>query len=183
MASNATIFKAALHIADVDRQYYQDHALTIARHPSETDERMMVRVAAFGMFADEHLEFCKGLSDTDEPDLWQKDLTGQIQTWIEVGQPDERRISKASGRSDRVIVIAYAGRTADIWWNGVKGKVERLRNVSVWSLGDGIAEALGKLAERTMRLQMMVQDGEVSLGSETADAVAIRWNVLKAGAA
>jgi len=183
MALKSTIYKADLQVADMDRHYYGDHSLTIARHPSETDERMMVRVAAFGLFADERLEFCKGLSDTDEPDLWQKDLTGQIQTWIEVGQPDERRISKASGRSDRVIVIAYAGRTADIWWNGVKGKVERLQNVTVWSLTDGVAEALGKLAERTMRLQLMVQDADVSLSSETVDAVAIRWNVLKTGAA
>ncbi|KXV15789.1 hypothetical protein CR51_03070 [Caballeronia megalochromosomata] len=183
MALKSTIYKADLQVADMDRHYYGDHSLTIARHPSETDERMMVRVAAFGLFADDRLEFCKGLSDTDEPDLWQKDLTGQIQTWIEVGQPDERRISKASGRSDRVIVIAYAGRTADIWWNGVKGKVERLQNVTVWSLADGVAESLGKLAERTMRLQLMVQDGDVSLGSETVDAVAIRWNVLKAGEA
>ena len=182
MALKSTIYKADLQIADMDRHYYGDHSLTIARHPSETDERMMVRVAAFGLFADERLEFCKGLSDTDEPDLWQKDLTGQIQTWIEVGQPDERRISKASGRSDRVIVIAYAGKTADIWWQGVKGKVERLQNVTVWSLDDGVAEALGKLAERTMRLQLMVQDGDVSLSSERVDAVAVRWNVLKTGA-
>ena len=183
MALKSTIYKAELQIADMDRHYYGDHSLTIARHPSETDERMMVRVAAFGLFAHERLEFCKGLSDTDEPDLWQKDLTGQIETWIETGQPDERRISKASGRSERVIVIAYAGRTADIWWQGVKGKVERLQNVAVWSLADGVAEGLGKLAERTMRLQLMVQDGEATLGSENVDPVAIRWNVLKAGAA
>jgi uncharacterized protein YaeQ len=182
MALKSTIYKAELQIADMDRHYYGDHSLTIARHPSETDERMMVRVAAFGLFADERLEFCKGLSDTDEPDLWQKDLTGQIETWIEVGQPDERRIAKASGRADRVVVIAYAGRTADIWWQGVKGKIERLQNVTIWSLDDGIAEALGKMAERTMRLQLMVQDGDVSLGSEKADAVEIRWTVLKAPA-
>jgi uncharacterized protein YaeQ len=179
MALKSTIYKADLQIADMDRHYYGDHSLTIARHPSETDERMMVRVAAFGLFADERLEFCKGLSDTDEPDLWQKDLTGQIETWIEVGQPDERRIAKASGRADQVVVIAYAGRTADIWWQGVKGKVERLQNVTVWSLDEGVAEGLGKLAERTMRLQMMVQDGEVSLSSERVEAVGVRWRVLK----
>ena len=182
MALKSTIYKAELQIADMDRHYYGDHSLTIARHPSETDERMMVRVAAFGLFADERLEFGKGLSDTDEPDLWQKDLTGQIETWIEVGQPDERCIAKASGRADRVVVIAYAGRTADIWWQGVKGKIERLQNVTVWSLEDGIGEVLGKMAERTMRLQLMVQDGDVSLGSENADAIEIRWTVLKAPA-
>ncbi|WP_244826699.1 YaeQ family protein [Caballeronia sp. TF1N1] len=182
MALKSTIYKADLQIADMDRHYYGDHSLTIARHPSETDERMMVRVAAFGLFASERLEFCKGLSDTDEPDLWQKDLTGQIETWIEIGQPDERRIAKASGRADRVVVIAYAGRTSDIWWQGVKGKVERLQNVTVWSLEEGVGEALGRLAERTMRLQMTVQDGEASLGSATVDPVMIRKGVFKGAA-
>jgi uncharacterized protein YaeQ len=180
MALKATIYKAELQIADMDRHYYADHALTIALHPSETSERMMVRVAAFALFAQERLEFCKGLSDIDEPDLWEKDLTGSIDTWIDVGQPDERRIAKASGRANRVIVIAYGGRTSDIWWQGLRGKVERLRNVTVWSLGDGVAEALGKLAQRTMRLQCTVQDGAAWLGSEDADAVQIEWTELKA---
>ncbi|HVE11139.1 MAG TPA: YaeQ family protein [Paraburkholderia sp.] len=180
MALKSTIYKAELQIADMDRHYYADHALTIALHPSETSERMMVRVAAFALFAQERLEFCKGLSDTDEPDLWEKDLTGAIDTWIDVGQPDERRIAKASGRANRVIVIAYGGRTSDVWWQGVRSKVERLRNVTVWTLGDGVADSLGKLAQRTMRLQCTVQDGAAWLGSEDADAVQIEWTVLKA---
>jgi uncharacterized protein YaeQ len=180
MAIKSTIYKAELQIADMDRHYYGDHSLTIARHPSETDERMMVRVAAFAMFAHERLEFCKGLSDTDEPDLWQKDLTGQIETWIDVGQPEERRLAKASGRSDKVVVIAYAGKTAEIWWQGVKAKVERMQNVTVWSLADGVGAALGALAERTMRLQCTIQDGEVSIGSATVDPVPVEWSVLKA---
>jgi uncharacterized protein YaeQ len=180
MALKSTIYKAELQIADMDRHYYADHALTIARHPSETDERMMVRVAAFALFAQERLEFCKGLSDTDEPDLWQKDLTGAIETWIEVGQPDERRIAKASGRSNEVVVIAYGGRTSEIWWQGVRNKVERLRNVTVWSLGDDVASALAGLAERTMRLQCTMQDGAAWLGSANADPVPIEWSVLKA---
>ena len=135
MALKSTIYKAELQIANMDRHYYGDHSLTIARHPSETDERMMVRVAAFALFASERLEFCKGLSDTDEPDLWQKDLTGAIETWIEVGQPDERRIAKASGRADEVIVIAY-GAAPPISGGRASGhKVERMQNVTVWSLG------------------------------------------------
>jgi uncharacterized protein YaeQ len=180
MALKSTIHKAELQIADMDRHYYADHALTIALHPSETNERMMVRVAAFALFAQERLEFCKGLSDTDEPDLWEKDLTGTIDTWIDVGQPDERRIAKASGRANRVIVIAYGGRTSDIWWQSVRNKVERLRNVTVWSLSEGVATALGNLAQRSMRLQCTVQDGAAWLGSEEADAVQIEWTVLKA---
>lgn len=180
MALKSTIYKAELQIADMDRHYYADHALTIARHPSETDDRMMVRIAAFALFASDRLEFCKGLSDADEPDLWRKDYTGAIETWIEVGQPDERRISKASGRANEVVVIAYGGRTSDIWWQGVRGKVERLRNVSVWSLNEGVAESLGKIAERTMRLQCTVQDRTAWIGSSNAEPVAVEWSVLKA---
>lgn len=183
MALKSTIYKAELQIADMDRHYYGDHSLTIARHPSETDERMMVRLAAFAFFASERLELAKGLSDTDEPDLWQKDLTGAIQTWIEVGQPDERRLAKASGRSGNVIVIAYGGRTSQIWWDGLRGKVERLRNVEVWSLAEGVGEALAKLAERTMRLQFTVQDSSAWLSSDNADPIELQWAVLKARAA
>ena len=157
----------------------------IARHPSETDERMMMRARSPSRSmcrpTTRALEFAKDLWDTDEPGaLAEGPHRRRSCTWIDVGQPDERRIAKASGRADRVIVIAYAGRTADIWWQGVRAKVERMQNVTVWSLADGVAERLGALAERTMRLQMTVQDGEVSLGSATVDPVAISWNVLKA---
>ncbi|MFC4704683.1 MULTISPECIES: YaeQ family protein [Paraburkholderia] len=180
MALKSTIYKAELQIADMDRHYYADHALTIACHPSETDERMMVRIAAFALFASDRLEFSKGLSDTDEPSLWCKDYTGAVQTWIEVGQPDERRIAKASGRAEEVIVIAYGGRTSDIWWQGVRSKVERLRNVTVWSLGEGVAASLGALAERTMRLQCTVQDRTAWIGNTTSEPVAVEWTVFKA---
>ncbi|WP_174903973.1 YaeQ family protein [Burkholderia pseudomultivorans] len=179
MALKSTIYKAELQIADMDRHYYADHALTVARHPSETDERMMVRIAAFALLAHERLEFGKGLSDTDEPDLWQKDLTGAIDAWIEVGQPDERRISKAAGRAAQVTVIAYGGKTSEIWWQGVRSKVERLRNVQVLSLADGVAAALGRLAERTMRLQCTVQDGSAWISSADHDPVAVEWTILK----
>ena len=108
MALKATIYKAELQIADMDRNYYQEHLLTLARHPSETDERMMIRLLAFAIHASDSLTFTKGLFDTEEPDLWQKDLTGAIQLWIEVGQPDEKRLMKACGRSEHVIVYSYS---------------------------------------------------------------------------
>lgn len=179
LALKSTIHKAELQIADMDRHYYADHALTIARHPSETDERMMVRLVTFALNASERLEFCKGLSDTDEPDLWRKDLTGAIEAWIEVGQPDERRITKASARAGEVVVIAYGGRTSDIWWQGVRGKVERLRNVRVWSLAEGVGDALARLAARSMRLQVTVQDGSAWITSADSEPVAVEWLVLK----
>jgi uncharacterized protein YaeQ len=116
MALNATIYKAELQVSDMDRHYYATHALTLARHPSETEERLMVRLLAFALYADERLEFGKGLSADDEPDLWRKDYSGDIQQWIELGQPDEARIRKACGRAEQVVVINYGGRAADVWW-------------------------------------------------------------------
>jgi uncharacterized protein YaeQ len=130
MALKATIYKAELQIADMDRNYYQQHLLTLARHPSETDERMMIRLLAFAIHASESLAFTKGLFDTDEPDLWQKDLTGAIELWIEVGQPDEKRLMKACGRAEKVVVYSY-GATSHIWFKQIANKLERAKNLSV----------------------------------------------------
>jgi len=167
MALKATIFKADVQIADMDRHYYQEHALTLARHPSETDERMMVRLLAFACHAGEALTFGKGLSDVDEPDLWQKDLTGAIELWIEVGQPDERRLLKACGRAAQVVVYCY-GATSALWWSQVAAKVERAKNLTVLSLPAASTQALARLAQRTMRLQCSIEDGQVWLRSDEA---------------
>ncbi|RJG07818.1 YaeQ family protein [Noviherbaspirillum cavernae] len=177
MALKATIFKADLQIADMDRHYYADHALTIARHPSETDERMMVRLLAFALHANDALAFGKGLSADDEPDLWQKDLTGAIDLWIDVGQPDEKSILKACGRSEQVIVYSYSA-TSGIWWNQIAGKVARARNLWVRNLPQDASLALAKLAQRTMRLQCTIQDGQVWL-TDGAETVQIEFATLK----
>jgi uncharacterized protein YaeQ len=165
MALKATIFKATLQLADMDRNVYGNHSVTIARHPSETDERLMVRLLAFALQApadNDHgaLEFAKSLWDTDEPDLWQKDLTGQIVHWLDVGQPDDRRLMKACPRADRVTVYAY-GSSTPIWWNGIQTKLTRARNLDVWSLAPAESQGLASLAQRTMQLQFTVQDGTV----------------------
>jgi uncharacterized protein YaeQ len=160
MALKSVIFKAELSIADLDRNYYADHALTLARHPSETEERMMVRLAAFALQADQVLSFCKGLSATDEPDLWRKDLTGAIELWIEVGLPDERRIARASGRAERVRIYAY-GSSVDPWWKPLAAKLERFRNLDILRLPASQTRTLAALARRTMRLQCTIQDGHL----------------------
>jgi uncharacterized protein YaeQ len=178
MASNATIFKAALQIADVDRNYYQDHALTLARHPSETDERMMVRLLAFSLNADEALSFGRGLSTEDEPDLWKKDLTGVIELWIEVGQRDEKSIRQACGRAKRVVVYTYGGRAADQWWEQNRARLERLNNLAVMNLPPDGSRALAKLAQRDMNLQCTIQDGQILMGDGTR-AVQIELTTLK----
>nr|WP_198981840.1 YaeQ family protein [Herbaspirillum sp. ASV7] len=177
MALKSTIFKADLQISDMDRHYYQQHALTIARHPSETDERMMIRVLAFALHASEALVFGKGLSDTDEPDLWEKDLTGAIDLWIEVGQPDDRAILKACGRAGRVLVYSYSS-VSNIWWNQTGSRVERAKNLKVVNIPAEASQALAALAQRTMQLQCTIQDGQVWLGANE-DMVLIEPETIK----
>jgi len=161
MALKATICKAELHIADMGRGYYHDHAVTVARHPSETDERMMVRLLAFALHADETLAFGAGLSTDDEPDLWRKDLTGSIQTWIDVGLPDEKRIRKACGRADEVFVYAYGGHAAQLWWQQAGDKLARSHKLTVIDLPQAGTRALAGLAARNMQLQYTIQDGQI----------------------
>jgi uncharacterized protein YaeQ len=176
MALKSTIYKASLQVADMDRHYYADHALTIARHPSETDERMMIRCLAFALHASESLAFGKGLSDVDDPDLSQRDLTGAIHLWIEVGQPDERAILKACGRADRVVVYAYS-QSAMLWWKSIADKLERTRNLTVRTVPAPASAQLAKLAERTMDLQCTIHDGEIWMRNE-AKAVEIELGTL-----
>jgi uncharacterized protein YaeQ len=178
MALKATIYKAEIQIADMDRHYYQDHALTLARHPSETDERMMVRLLAFILNASETLAFSRGLSADDEPDVWQKDLTGAIELWIEVGQPDEKRILKACGRAGKVIVYSYSSNSS-IWWNQISNRVERAKNLTVINLPAHISTALGKLAQRNMQLQCTIQDGQTWI-TANGETVQIDLTTIKA---
>jgi uncharacterized protein YaeQ len=166
MALKATIFKVVLQIADMDRSYYHDHALTIARHPSETDERMMVRLLAFAIHASESLAFGKGLSTDDEPDLWDRDLTGTVGAWIDVGQPDERRIRRASGRAGQVFVYTYSASGRNVWWEQNASALDRLRNLTVMSLSSAATRELATLADRTMRLNCTIQEGQVWLADE-----------------
>jgi uncharacterized protein YaeQ len=173
MALNATIHKAELSISDMDRHYYATHALTLARHPSETEERLMVRLLAFALHADERLEFGKGLGEEDEPALWRRAYTGEVEQWIELGQPDEARIRKACGRAQQVVVVNYGGRVADLWWDKVGGALSRNGNLAVLDIDEATVRRLAALCERGMRLQCLIQDGELQLiaGDET---IAIR---------
>ena len=168
MAIKATVYKASLQIADIDRSLYADHTITLARQPSETDERLMVRVLAYALNvpADDHdgaLQVARGATDADEPDLWQLSLAGEVRHWIELGQPDERRLIKACGRARRVTLFTYS-HAASIWWVGVAPKLARLSNLAVWQLPAEQSQALAKLAARSMNLQVTVQEGQVWVG-------------------
>jgi len=177
MALKSTIYKAQLQIADMDRGLYADHALTLALHPSETEERLMARLLAFALQVpadnnDGALVFAKGLSDTDEPDLWQHALDGRLRHWIEVGQPDEKRLTRAAARADRVTIYAY-GSQAATWWAGIASRLTRLNNLYVWQIPADQSQALAALASRSMQLQLSVQDGHTwwVAGEQTVEIV------------
>jgi len=166
MALRSTIYKVDLHVSDSDRNYYNTHSLTVAQHPSETAERMMVRLVLFALYAQDDLVFTKGLSDVDEPDMWIKDLTGQIQLWLEVGQPDEKRILKASSKSEQVVICAYAGQASKVWWSGIKNKIERAKNVRVICLPQVVTKSFAAWVERGMQLHINIQEGEILISSD-----------------
>ncbi|AMO56703.1 hypothetical protein GZ77_03025 [Endozoicomonas montiporae] len=171
MALKATIFKAAIQIADLDRHYYQTHNLTIARHPSETDERMMIRLLAFTLHADEQLSFTKGISTEDEPDLWLKNYSDEIELWVDLGQPDEKRIRKACGRSKQVVLYNYGGNTSDMWWQVNSGKFSRFDNLRIINLSQEQTQQLAEFSQRSMQLNATIQEGHVLLsdGSRSLD--------------
>ncbi len=161
MATKATIYKASLNIANMDTHYYAEHNLTLAQHPSENDLRLMVRVIAFIQNANEDLVFCKGIAEDDEPDLWQKSLGGDIELWIDLGQPDEKRIKKACGKSERVIIYTYQEGVATAWLKQVEKSLKRFKNLEVIYLNiDGDIETI---CERSMALQANISDQELTL--------------------
>lgn len=185
MALKSTIYKANLSIADIDHGYYADHNLTLARHPSETDERMMVRLVALALQAHELQDTCNGdgtlafgagLCDPSDPDVHLTDFTGRKRIWIEVGQPEDKPLSKACSQADSVIVYPYASQ-ADIWWKGIESKLTRLDKLQVWRIPAEASQALTSLAERSMQVQATIQDGAVTLTADGGTVVIepVRW--------
>jgi uncharacterized protein YaeQ len=177
MAQNSTIYKVELSVSDTDRHYYETHKLTVAKHPSETDERLMVRIVAFALNAHEHLEMTKGLSTGDEPDIWQKRLSGEIELCVALGLPSEKVMRQSCNKAAKVIVYPYGGRVAEIWWDKVKSGAARLQNLQVVSFSEADTTALANLASRAMKLHVNVQDGEVmvSIGDSAVYVTPQTW--------
>ncbi len=185
MALKSTIFKANLSVADIDHSYYADHTLTLARHPSETDERMMIRLAALALNAhqlhdvcngDGTLAFGSGLSDPDDPDVSLTDFTGRKRLWIEVGQPEDKPLTKACQKADEVHVYCF-NHAAEVWWRGIQNKLTRLDKLQVWRVPTEASQALAKFAQRNMQLQATVQEGALSLSDtqQHLDIECVRW--------
>jgi uncharacterized protein YaeQ len=165
LALKATIYRADLTVFDLDRGYYEQHTLTLARHPSETETRLMVRLLAFALWADDTLTFGRGISTEDEPDLWASDATGRIRHWIEVGLPDERRLRRAAGRADAVSLLTYGARAFELWRERHAPELARLERLRILALGDADTAALSALAARTMSLTCTIQDGQIWLSN------------------
>ena len=171
MALKAIIHKAQIQLSDMDRHVYCDHSVTIARHPSETDERLMVRLTALALNApssqdESPLELAKDMWEPDEPSLWQKDATGRVTHWIDLGQPDEKRLLRTLARVDRVSVYTFQT-NALAWWKDLENRVTRLRNLTIWHIPAAQSQGLAALVQRTMALQVTVQDGSVWVGDDT----------------
>jgi uncharacterized protein YaeQ len=177
MAQKSTIYKIELSVSDMDRHYYETHKLTLAKHPSETDERLMVRILAFALNAHEHLEMTKGLSTDDEPDIWQKSLSGELDVWVALGLPSEKVIRQSCGKADKVIVYPYGGRTAEMWWDKIKNSTTRFDNLQVINFSETDTGALAKLASRAMKLQINIQDGDVmvSVDDRVVYVAPVKW--------
>jgi len=170
MAIKSTVFKASIQVSDMDRSHYQGYDLTLALHPSETAERMMVRLMSFALLADENtgdeqLAFCKGISTDEEPDLWQKTLSDEILLWIDLGQPDEKRLRKACGRGKKVIIVNYNDKS-DVWWQQNQGKLARFKNLSILRFEESEVKELEKLCQRSMQLNVTIQDAEIWVSSD-----------------
>ncbi len=166
MALKSTVYKVNLTVSDTERHHYNTYNFTVACHPSETEGRLCLRLAAFALFADEQLAFTRGLCATDEPDLWHKDDTGLIKRWIDLGWPEEKRIAKACGQSDEVVVVAYGRHTAP-WWQTIADKTARFKRLTVLDTGEDIIEKLAPLATTNMEITATISDGILWFGNAT----------------
>ncbi|CUJ90880.1 YaeQ family protein [Shimia thalassica] len=177
MALKATIYKVELSVSDMDRHYYETHKLTVAKHPSETDERLMVRILAFALNAHDQLEMTRGISTDDEPDIWQKSLSGELELWVALGLPGEKVIRQSCGKANDVIIYSYGGRTAEMWWEKIKNSTTRFDNLQVTNLSETDTKELEKLASRSMKIQVNIQDGEVmvSVGDSIVYVTPVTW--------
>ena len=178
MALKATIFKATLSISDLNRNYYEEHSLTLARHPSETDQRMMFRLVAYVLNAEEHLEYTRGISGEDEPDLWEKSLSGEIKHWIDLGQPDEKRIRQACAKAQRVSIYTYQKNAALPWYEGIQNKIQRFDNLEIIHLATLDKASIETMVDRSMKLSCTIQDDQIWLDNGKSN-LRVEYKALK----
>lgn len=176
MALKPKIYKLRIALSDIDRDYYDTLGLTIAQHPSETLERMMVRVLAFCINAQEQLAFTKGLCAVDEPDIWVRTLDDQLALWIDVGEPAVDRIKKATRLSPAVKVYSFNSKS-NVWWNQGRAKFNEL-TVSVFQFQWESIQALAALVQRTMDLSITITGDSAYVAAEAGECE-VSWVPLQ----
>lgn len=177
MALKPTIYKFRIHLSDLDRNYYDTLNLTLAKHPSETLERMMARMLAFCINAQEHLAFTKGISVVEEPDIWARTLDDKIALWIDIGEPAVDRIKKATRIASAVKVYSFNSK-ADVWWEKGRQNFNELK-VSIFQFQWGSIQALAKLVQRTMDISVTIT-GDSAYVAAGAGECEVAWSLLQA---
>tara|TARA_R110002072_G_scaffold105615_5_gene230941 strand:- start:89 stop:625 length:537 start_codon:yes stop_codon:yes gene_type:complete len=178
MALSSTIFKVQLDLSDLNKNHYNSYKLTLARHPSENDQRMMLRLLAFALFADEQLSFTKGISTVEEPDLWIKNYSGEIELWIDLGLPDEKRIRQAHSSAKKVVIFAYGDRSLATWRQQLDASIKRFPSLKIFHIADDDLKQLASLADKNMQLHCSIQDDEVFIGNDSQN-FQIKINTLE----
>lgn len=161
MAPKATVYKANINVADLSRHHYINQQLTLALHPSETLERMMLRLLAWSMFAEEQLVLTKGLCEESEPELWIKNYSDEVLLWIDLGLPTEKRIKKACHQAKHVVLFTYQDNAATVWKNNTLSKLQAFRNLTIIHINDSTLAALAAQVTRTMALQVTIEDEQL----------------------
>jgi uncharacterized protein YaeQ len=164
MALPSTTYKIELNLTDMDRNVYENLRFTVARHPSETEERLAARLVAYALFYHEQLAFGRGLSDVDEPALWEKSLDDRVLHWIEVGQPDKERMTWCSRRTEKFSLVAYGN--LRVWQTKELDPVRSLKNINVVGLGQEALAALAEDMPRSLNWSVMISDGEMFITDE-----------------
>jgi uncharacterized protein YaeQ len=175
MALKPTIYKTNITLSDLNRDYYDSFGLTIAQHPSETLERMMARVVAFCVNAEQGLEFTKGLSEVEQPDIWKISLDGQIERWLDVGEPEVERIKKATRKASSVEVFSFNSKS-DVWWAQSREKFVQL-NAHFYRFNWHEIQQLASLCQRTMNFSVLIT-GESALITFENGECEVNWQTL-----
>ena len=176
MAIKPTIYKFRISLSDLNRDYYDSLNLTLAQHPSEKIERMMVRVLAYCINAQKDLTFTKGLSEIDEPDIWVRTLDEQTALWIDVGEPSVDRVKKSCRLADEVKVYCFNSK-ADVWWSQSESKLKQLDAAIYKFEWEEILE-LTKLVERTMDLSISLTGDSAYIATELGECE-VSWQTLQ----
>lgn len=180
MALQATPYKVEINLTDLDRHVYQDLRFTVARHPSETEERLAARLIAYVLWYDEQLAFGRGLSDVDEPALWEKSLDDRVLHWIEVGQPDAERITWCSRRAERFSLVAYGN--LRVWQTKVLDSVRSLKKINVVAVEQEALETVSRDLPRAISWSVMISEGALFITDERGQhEVPLEWLIGERG--